>query len=1303
MGDNGYAGASPRRRWRRRVRWVLLLGFVLLVAFHRPLLLGLGRQLTRYFAGREHLKLDLHLEGNIFSNLTVRNLHVAPLGPTDIEAIDVDLIHADYSLFGLMRHGFTGFFKNVELRSARVVLNPDKTPPKTRVEKPGKKKLPAIFPDRLKLSDVNLVVRNKPHDFFLQHVDLELDPRVPGALRIERLQLPDGQAWSKISASTSYAAKNLILRDLILNDQDRINVLNVDASQITKKGLEIKLDAGIGGGKLFGSAQLAAQGSSLFRKFELHGQTISADALNKYANLPANFLSGQIQKIDVDFTGRLNLPSKWLGGITAELANFRIDAIGFDRCVLKATAKDGKADLETADLVQGENHVYLHGSLQLPERVEQFNRSTGTLEMTAAALDLEQFTAGTTQPITGLAQINGKIELKNKKLEANFLASAASIEFGDNKIEKIVANLSASKIMPTAPNRKPKSSAPTTASQPWFTDLETQANLQASNIRYREYAFDSLDASISSAEDAVSLKHVNVRRKQNNLSVIGRYWLPADIRQADATTADMDIFLDAREVGDYWASDSPDKISGPLQLAAQVDWKERSANGQLSIFGSNLKMRELLFKQLSSQWSITNNVVYVNDFTASLNENDFVAAHGIVDPRSQFHYSGKIAAKISNAATLQPLLRAVGNGNELAGTLAINWEGTGDPQTIKNSGKLKLLLENGRYGNLKSLRANIDATYSPEGLDIPVIYVASGKTDFQTVIQGKGETLEITQIALNQGEAKYASGYVSIPFVWKNLGTNQPVSPANGKVIATFQSENIDIKKVFEDFGAKPPASGILNVKLDAHGTVGDLNARLDVQMRELKGEQTPKLEPATFELSAQAEHDQLVVNGKLQQAKIQPLELNANMPFDIPKIIRDRKVADETPISAKLRLPRSSVNFIRQLVPDLETLDGDLALDVDVGGKFGRPILKGNADMTVNSMRFTNSTLPALHDFKSRLNFANDAITLERFGGELAGGPFTLSGRVTFPKITEANLDLHLKADSVLVARNDAMTARTDADLKIVGPAMSANVTGTLSITNSQFLKNIDLIPIGLPGRPAPQPPASQPEFSIPQPPLRDWKFDVAIKTKDPVLIRGNLAKGGATSDLHFGGTGLHPGLEGVVRLKDVDATLPFSRLSISYGLLTFDPSDSLNPKIDMQGTSVIRDYIIHVYVYGTALQPEAVFTSEPPLPQEEIISLLATGTTREELTGNNSVLAGRAAMLLVQQLYVKIFKKGQAAESNSVFDRLDLDVGQIDPRTGQRQATARYKINDQFVVVGDVEVGGDFRGMLKYLIRFR
>jgi autotransporter translocation and assembly factor TamB len=475
------------------------------------------------------------------------------------------------------------------------------------------------------------------------------------------------------------------------------------------------------------------------------------------------------------------------------------------------------------------------------------------------------------------------------------------------------------------------------------------------------------------------------------------------------------------------------------------------------------------------------------------------------------------------------------------------------------------------------------------------------------------------------------------------------------------------------------------------------------VQMRDLRNDRWPKMEPATFGLSAQTVHDRLTVFGKLQQARIQPLELNAEMPFDVPKIARARKLPDETRITAKARLPRSSVNFVRQFVPELEQLDGDLGLDVDVTGTIGKPVFSGAGDVTVNVARFTNATIPALRNFSARLSFAQNALSVERFGGDLAGGPFSMSGRVTFPKLTEPTLDLQLKANSVLLARNDTLTARADAEVKVAGPFAAAIVSGNIAMTNSHILKNIDLIPIGLPGRPAPEPPSSRPEFSISTPPFRDWKFDVVIKTKDPVLIRGNLATGEATSDLKLTGTGLHPGLQGLVRMENVEATLPFSRLEVSRGSLTFEPSDPMNPKIDLQGTSVLRDYTVRVYVYGTVLSPEAIFTSEPPLPQEEIISLIATGVTRQELSGSNNVLAGRAASLLVQQLYRKIVKKGEPAQSNEFFNRLDLDLGTVDPRTGQQQATARFKINDRLVLTGDVGVRGDFRGKLKYLIRFR
>jgi hypothetical protein len=239
-------------------------------------------------------------------------------------------------------------------------------------------------------------------------------------------------------------------------------------------------------------------------------------------------------------------------------------------------------------------------------------------------------------------------------------------------------------------------------------------------------------------------------------------------------------------------------------------------------------------------------------------------------------------------------------------------------------------------------------------------------------------------------------------------------------------------------------------------------------------------------------------------------------MPLDIPKIARARQLPDDTPITAKAHVPRTSVNFIRQFVPELEQLDGDLGLDVDVTGTFGHPVLSGAGDMTVNVARFTNATIPAVRGFTARVSFRDNAVTLDRFGGDIAGGPFTMGGRVTFPKLTEPTLDLQFRAQSMLIARNDTLTVRADANVKIAGPFAAATVSGNVALTDSRFLKNIDLIPIGLPGRPAPQPPSQRPDFfSLPAPPLRDWKFDVAIKTKDPVLIRGNLATGEATTNL--------------------------------------------------------------------------------------------------------------------------------------------------------------------------------------------
>jgi hypothetical protein len=285
---------APRTRHGRiwhRVLVGLAVCVALLIIFHRPILLAIGRQMALQYAAGQNLRIDFRLEGNPFSQLTVRNLRAMPSGPSAIESIDIGSLYVDYSLLGLARHGLSHFFQDVELRSAHVVLDPAKAPsPKPRPKQ--NLKLPSLFPERIRLADATLVIRDKPNDVVIEHVDLDLNPRTPGDVRIEKLQLPSGDSWFRISGQASYANKNLVLRDLILSDEEQIRFLNVDASRIDDKAIGLKLDCAIGGGQLSASAALTETESSLNTKVNVVAQKIAAKSLNKFLFLPADSLFG---------------------------------------------------------------------------------------------------------------------------------------------------------------------------------------------------------------------------------------------------------------------------------------------------------------------------------------------------------------------------------------------------------------------------------------------------------------------------------------------------------------------------------------------------------------------------------------------------------------------------------------------------------------------------------------------------------------------------------------------------------------------------------------------------------------------------------------------------------------------------------------------------------------------------------------------------------------------------------------------------------------------------------------------------
>lgn len=397
-------------------------------------------------------------------------------------------------------------------------------------------------------------------------------------------------------------------------------------------------------------------------------------------------------------------------------------------------------------------------------------------------------------------------------------------------------------------------------------------------------------------------------------------------------------------------------------------------------------------------------------------------------------------------------------------------------------------------------------------------------------------------------------------------------------------------------------------------------------------------------------------------------------------------------------------------MIPILRYVEGRVGIDAKVRGSLEQPLLSGGAQIDLPAVRFRDTNIPGINGFKGDLQLTGSELQFRRFQGDSSGGLFGVTGKIGLQNLLEPQLDLRFKSQGTLLVRNDSLIVRADSDIRLTGPLAAAEIKGQVGINKSRFFREIDIIPIGLPGKQAPQRAKAssvRPELSIREAPFRDWKLDVVVKTTEPFSIRSNLANGRALADLRIGGTGLAPIVEGTARLENFVASLPFSRLEVEHGIAYFSQGEPFNPMLDIHGTSRIRNHTINVYVYGNAEDPQTLFTSEPPLPQEEIIALLATGATTSEFGQNDQALAGRASMLLLQDLYHRVFKRRTPPpinqEGEPFADRFQLDMGTVDPRSGRQEVGGRFKLSDQFEVGAGLDVEGDVRVQLRYLLRFK
>ena len=291
------------------------------------------------------------------------------------------------------------------------------------------------------------------------------------------------------------------------------------------------------------------------------------------------------------------------------------------------------------------------------------------------------------------------------------------------------------------------------------------------------------------------------------------------------------------------------------------------------------------------------------------------------------------------------------------------------------------------------------------------------------------------------------------------------------------------------------------------------------------------------------------------------------------------------------------------------QTLDADITsyglanVNVKIDGTMADPQIAGRID--VQNAGLSTIDLPlGFGDVNGTLAFNENRLELENVTGRMGGGHVKIGGFVTYGRTLGFNLTM---AGNDIRFRYSGISVTSDQSLRMTGTYQNALVTGNITVTRFAQIPSADLSSLfaqaGAPAR-----------IPNPKSPLNNLHLEVRILSTPELTVQTSLAKLSGDVDLRLRGTAEHPVLLGRVNIAEGDVKLAGTKYHLERGDITFLDPVRIDPVLDVEATTRVRDYDITIGLHGTMERLNTTYRSDPPLSSDDIISLLAFGKTQTE-----------------------------------------------------------------------------------------
>ena len=288
---------------------------------------------------------------------------------------------------------------------------------------------------------------------------------------------------------------------------------------------------------------------------------------------------------------------------------------------------------------------------------------------------------------------------------------------------------------------------------------------------------------------------------------------------------------------------------------------------------------------------------------------------------------------------------------------------------------------------------------------------------------------------------------------------------------------------------------------------------------------------------------------------------------------------------------------------PDL-TASGDSTFQIEAHGTLDNPGLRGQIDFKDASLSLED--IPnGLSQLRGTLEFNQNRLEVRSLTAMSGGGLLSVAGYLAYQNGLFA--DLTVTGKDIRIRYPEGVSSLADATLRLQGSQNNLLLGGNVLLTRFAMNPDFDIAALAAQAN-------SVSAVAPPDAPSNHIRLDVRIASSPQLNFQNAYAKLAGDVDLRLRGTVASPSLLGRVSITEGSAMIAGTRYELQHGEIAFTNPVRIQPTIDLNATARVEEYDITLGMHGTFEKPSITYRSDPPLPEADVVALLALGRTENQ-----------------------------------------------------------------------------------------